>query len=52
MASLIYTVAENEVESLGDTKNELNAKELDFKIANRKAEVKVDKPGDARQRRK
>ena len=46
------TVAENEVESLGDTQVELNTKALDYQMADRQEEVKVEKLGDTGQRRK
>ena len=46
------TVADNEVESLGDKQVEVNAKALDYQMADRQAEVKVEKLGDTSQRRK
>lgn len=49
--TLSDTVAENEVDSLGDTQIEVNAKALDYQMADRQADGKVDKLGDIRQRR-
>ena len=45
------TVAENEVESLCDTQIEVNVKALDYQMADRKAEVNVEKLGDTSQHR-
>ena len=50
--TLSHPVAENEVESLGDTQIEVNAKALDYQMPDREAEVKVDKLGDTSQRLK
>ena len=46
------TVPENEIQSLGDTQLEGNAKALDYQIIARQGEVKVGKLGDIRQSRK
>ena len=50
--TLSDTVAENEVESLGDKEVEVNAKALDYQMADREADVKVEKLGAISQRRK
>ena len=50
--TLSDTVAEKAVESLGNKKVEVNAKALHYQMADRQAEVKVDKLGDTSQRRK
>ena len=49
--TLSDTVAENEVESLGDKQVEIKAKALEYQMAERQAEVKVEKLGDTSQRR-
>ena len=46
------TVAENEIQSLGDTQLEENLKALHYQIIARQAEVKCEKLGDTSQRRK
>ena len=50
--TLSDTVAEKAVESLGNKQVEVNAKALHYHMADRQAEVKVDKLGDTSQRRK
>ena len=49
--TLSDTVAENEVDSLGDTQMEVNGKALDYQMADWQADGKVDKLGDISQRR-
>jgi len=44
------TVAVNEVESLCGTQANVNAKALDYQMADKKAEVKLDTLGDTSQR--
>ena len=46
------TVAENEVDLLGDKKVDVNAKALDYQMGDRQAEVKVEKLCDTSERRK
>ena len=50
--TLSVTVAEDEVELLGDTQLEVNTKALGYRITDRKAEVQVKKLGDSSQHRK
>ena len=43
---------EVEVETLSDTQVEVNAKALDYQMADRQAEIRVEKLGETSQRRK
>ena len=50
--TLSDAVAENEVELLADKQVEVNAKALNYEMADRQTEVKVEKLGDTSQPRK
>ena len=43
LLTLKDTVAENEVESLGETQDKVTIKVLDYKMVDRQEEVKIDK---------
>jgi len=50
--ALSNTVAVSEVEPLRDRRAKVNAKALDYQMADKKAEVKLDTLGDTSQRQK